>query len=114
MRCGPERSESVQPLLEPVVRVRLVVERVDLDVAGRPIERDGLVERAVGLQVDHAASSLGGLHLGNVQVTYADMHVFDIWGLKDTPALVIGMDLLTQFEQVALDFGRSKVRFDFI
>lgn len=57
---------------------------------------------------------LGGLHLGNVQVTYADMHVFDIWGLKDSPALVIGMDLLSQFEQVSLDFGRSQVRFDFI
>jgi hypothetical protein len=54
---------------------------------------------------------LGGLHLGNVPVTYADMHVFDIWGLKDTPALVIGMDLLAQFEEVALDFGRSQVRF---
>lgn len=57
---------------------------------------------------------LGGLQLGNVQVTYADMHVFDIWGLKDTPALVIGMDLLGQFEKVALDFGRSQVRFDFV
>jgi predicted aspartyl protease len=57
---------------------------------------------------------LGGLHLGNVPVTYADMHVFDIWDLKDTPALVLGMDLLAQFEQVALDFGRSQVRFDFI
>lgn len=56
---------------------------------------------------------LGGLHLGNVQVTYADMHVFDIWDLKNSPALVIGMDLLQQFEQVALDFGRSQVRFDF-
>lgn len=56
---------------------------------------------------------LGGLHLGNVPVTYADMHVFDIWGLKETPALVLGMDLLTQFEQVALDFGRSAVRFEF-
>lgn len=57
---------------------------------------------------------LGGLHLGNVSVTCADMHVFDIWGLKDSPALVLGMDLLQQFEQVALDFGRSQVRFEFI
>ncbi|MDB5453598.1 MAG: hypothetical protein JWO33_2176 [Caulobacteraceae bacterium] len=55
---------------------------------------------------------LGGLHLGNVPTVYADMHVFDIWGLKDTPALVLGMDLLTQFEAVALDFGKSQVRFD--
>ncbi|MFC3070131.1 retroviral-like aspartic protease family protein [Phenylobacterium soli] len=55
---------------------------------------------------------LGGLELGNVPVVYADAHVFDIWGLKDQPAIVLGMDLLTQFDAVALDFGRSQVRFD--
>ena len=57
---------------------------------------------------------LGGLRLGNVPVTYANMHVFDVWGLKDVPALVIGIDLLSQFERVALDFGRSAVRFEFV
>ncbi|WP_337189266.1 retroviral-like aspartic protease family protein [Phenylobacterium sp.] len=56
---------------------------------------------------------LGGLHLGNVPVTCADMHVFRIWNLENSPALVLGIDLLSQFEQVALDFGRSRVRFDF-
>jgi predicted aspartyl protease len=55
---------------------------------------------------------LGGLQLGNVPVVYADMHVFKVWGLEATPALVLGMDLLTQFDAVALDFGRSRVRFD--
>jgi predicted aspartyl protease len=57
---------------------------------------------------------LGGLHLGNVPVTHADTHVFKIWDLKDVPALVLGIDLLAQFDQVALDFGRSRVRFDFV
>lgn len=55
---------------------------------------------------------LGGLQLGNVPVVYADTHVFDLWGLKQQPAIVLGMDLLTQFDAVALDFGRSQVRFD--
>jgi hypothetical protein len=55
---------------------------------------------------------LGGLQLGNVPVVYSEAHVFDLWDLKKTPALVLGMDLLTQFESVALDFGRSQVRFD--
>jgi predicted aspartyl protease len=55
---------------------------------------------------------LGGLRLGNVPVVYADMHVFGLWGLKDTPAIVLGMDLLTQFDAVSLDFGRALVRFD--
>jgi hypothetical protein len=71
-------------------------------------------ESFVGESVFLPFLRLGGLHLGNVPVTYADMHVFDIWDLKDTPALVLGIDLLSQFEQVALDFGRSQVRFDFI
>lgn len=55
---------------------------------------------------------LGGLQLGNVPVVHANMHVFDLWGLKDKPAIVLGMDLLSQFETVSLDFGRSQVRFD--
>lgn len=55
---------------------------------------------------------LGGLQLGNVPVYYADTHVFEVWGLKNEPAIVLGMDLLTQFNAVALDFGRSQVRFD--
>mgnify|MGYP006175772861 CR=1 FL=1 len=42
------------------------------------------------------------------------MHVFKIWDLEDKPGLVLGMDLLRQFEQVALDFGRSRVRFEYV
>jgi hypothetical protein len=57
---------------------------------------------------------LGGLHLGNVPVVYADLHVFKLWGLEDAPAVILGMDLLTQFNAVALDFGRSQVRFDVV
>jgi len=57
---------------------------------------------------------LGGLQLGNVPTVYSPQtEVFDIWGLSKSPAIVLGMDLLTQFESVALDFGRSQVRFDF-
>jgi predicted aspartyl protease len=55
---------------------------------------------------------LGDLQMGNVPVVFAEMHVFDVWGLKTKPAVVLGMDLLTQFDTVALDFGRSHVRFD--
>ena len=57
---------------------------------------------------------LGGLTLGNVPVVFAETHVFRLWGLQKTPALILGMDLLSQFTSVALDFGRSTVRFDFV
>ena len=56
---------------------------------------------------------LGGLTLGNVPVVFTEAHVFKLWELTDTPALILGMDLLSQFSSVALDFGRSTVRFDF-
>jgi predicted aspartyl protease len=58
---------------------------------------------------------LGGLQLGNVPTVFSPFtEVFDIWGLKNSPALVLGMDLLTQFEAVAMDFGRNQVRFDIV
>jgi hypothetical protein len=55
---------------------------------------------------------LGGLQLGNVGVVHSDAHAFQIWGLADKPAVLLGMDLLRQFQAVSLDFGRSQVRFD--
>ncbi len=97
------------------------------ELAGREAKRKGFIEEVRAVRMETLAGEvfrgetlylpflrLGGLHLGNVQVTYADAHVFDVWGLKNSPALVIGMDLLKQFELVALDFGRSAVRFQFV
>lgn len=55
---------------------------------------------------------LGGLLLGNVGVMHADTHVFELWGLADKPTVLLGMDLLGEFQAVSLDFGRSQVRFD--
>jgi hypothetical protein len=69
-------------------------------------------EKFVGEMVYLPFMRLGGLTLGNVPVVFSDMHVFDLWKLHDKPAVVLGMDLLTQFDLVALDFGHSSVRFD--
>ena len=55
---------------------------------------------------------LGGLNLGNVPVVFSESHVFALWELQSRPTIILGMDLLTQFNAVALDFGRSTVRFD--
>ena len=69
-------------------------------------------ERFVGQMGYLPFMRLGGLNLGNVPVVFAESHVFSLWGLKTKPAIILGMDLLTQFDAVALDFGRSTVRFD--
>ena len=56
---------------------------------------------------------VGGVTVHPGDLIHADLHVFKLWDLDETPALILGMDLLTQFNAVSLDFGRSQVRFDF-
>src|SRR3954452_10644801 len=51
-------SSFREPLLEPVVRVGLVVERRDLSVALSAIERDRFGERAVGLELHRSRAVL--------------------------------------------------------
>lgn len=65
-----------------------------------------------GEQLNLPFIRLGGLNLGNVPVVFTDMPVFKLWDLHDTPTIMLGIDLLTQFTTVAVDFGRSAVRFD--
>lgn len=45
-------------------------------------------------------------------VAIADMQIFDVWGLGQRPALLIGMNFLRQFAQVSIDYGLKEVRFD--
>lgn len=78
-----------------------------------PVELQAITgETFIGQMIFLPFVRLGGLHLGAVPVVHADVHIFRIWDLDKTPAMVLGMDLLTQFKAVALDYGRSRVRFD--
>ena len=54
---------------------------------------------------------LGTLTIRNLRIAYADLHPFDLWDLTDRPALLMGMDIMRFFEEVALDYGRNEVRF---
>ena len=42
----------------------------------------------------------------------ADFLVFGVWGLRQRPALLIGMNLLRQFGRVSIDYGLKELRFD--
>jgi len=45
-------------------------------------------------------------------VAIADMQIFDVWGLGDSPALLIGMNWLRQFERVSIDYRLKEIRFN--
>ena len=53
---------------------------------------------------------IGGLSVPNWPVAFADLHTFKLWNLVDRPAILIGVDILSRFETVCLDFRRDEVR----
>jgi hypothetical protein len=57
------------------------------------------------------ALRIGGLRLPTWPVAFADLHAFSLWNLTDQPALMIGVDILSRFSVVSLDFLRGEVRF---
>ena len=95
--------------------LRRLIMRLDPTAAQRATHV-GLIsiagERFSGEQLYLPFIRLGGLNLGNVPVVFSDMPIFKLWDLHETPTIMIGIDLLTQFETVSVDFGRSAVRFD--
>jgi predicted aspartyl protease len=57
------------------------------------------------------ALRVGGLHLPYWPVAFADLYTFQLWKLTDRPAILLGVDVLSRFEYVCLDFPRDEVRF---
>ena len=55
---------------------------------------------------------IGDLRLGNMPVVFADPHTFRLFKLENTPAVLIGMDVLRLFNRVAIDFTDKEVRFN--
>jgi predicted aspartyl protease len=47
----------------------------------------------------------------NIPMAFCDLHLFDMWGLRDRPALLLGVDVLRMFSRVELDFGNQAVLF---
>jgi len=51
---------------------------------------------------------IGDMTLTNLEVIFADFHVFKLWGLDQEPALLIGMDMLGVLERLVIDYRRNE------
>ncbi len=94
--------------------MRRAVQAVTADRNFTPV--DVIIHGATGQDVPGQvalvpAMRIGGVHFSTFPVAFADLHTFDLWGLSDQPALMMGMDLLRIFDQVSVDFGHRQVRF---
>ena len=88
MRSGQHRKASV-----PIELISVTGRKLTADLTTMPKIR------------------LGGMDLGNVQVAYSNAHPFKKFGLLKQPALLLGVDVLSSFRRVSLDFESKKVRF---
>ncbi len=55
---------------------------------------------------------LGTVRIGNVTIVYGNFHIFEVWGMQSTPALIIGMDVLGTVRGLGIDFQRAEIYFD--
>lgn len=69
-------------------------------------EIDGRVTRAGKIR-------LKGFEFTTAEIVIADIQIFDLWGLAERPALLIGMNYLRSFSSVSIDYGLKELRFDF-
>jgi Aspartyl protease len=53
--------------------------------------------------------NLIGLKIRQLTVAAADVPVFDLWGLSQAPAMLVGMDILSQVETLVIDYRRREV-----
>lgn len=66
----------------------------------------------IGLDINVDEIKLGELTLTYTPMVVAGLEVFDVWGLGEQPALLLGMDSLRRFTRVSIDYGRKELRFE--
>src|ERR1700691_2928842 len=105
---GAEVSAANEPLLAALARrnpsfgemgsIRLI------DITGGEILGKVAMVKKISLTA--------ALTFTDCPLVIADFLVFDVWGLRQRPAMLIGMNLLRQFKRVSIDYGLQELRFD--
>jgi hypothetical protein len=57
-------------------------------------------------------ATIGDMTLTNMEVIFADFHVFKLWGLNEQPAMLIGMDMIGVLDRLVIDYRRNEVSMD--
>ena len=83
--------------------------------ASAPQRTTGIVTatgRHMTLELDEIAEAeVGGVTIHNMPLAFAQLHTFDRFGLTRQPALLLGMDVLSQCQKVTVDLRRREATF---
>ncbi len=52
---------------------------------------------------------LGAIRIGNAVLVYGDFPIFEVWGLTEHPAIILGMDVLGTVDAFAIDFRHAEI-----
>ena len=92
----------------------------DAVLQARPKLRDKIIPAplisATGQTIDGQLAPLpllrmGGLGVTNLLIAFAPLHVFQIWDMVRRPSLLVGVDVLREFDDIVMDFARREVLF---
>ncbi len=77
---------------------------------------DTPIVSATGQTISARMADLPDLRVGTLRlpiwpVAFADLYTFRMWKLVERPAILLGVDVMSRFEHVSLDFSRDEVRF---
>lgn len=53
---------------------------------------------------------LGSITINSSHMTFGDMNIFKHWGMTDTPAILIGMDVLGLVDMLIIDYRRRELQ----
>lgn len=53
---------------------------------------------------------IGEMDIASAYVTFGEFDVFDLWGLGDEPALLLGMDVIGVADALMIDYARGEFR----
>jgi hypothetical protein len=89
--------------------IRKRVRATDTDAAIRLVGVTGQSVTGVARMVRHI--EMDKVKVTNIPMAFCDLHLFDMWDLRDRPAMLLGVDVLRMFSRVELDFGNKAVLF---
>jgi predicted aspartyl protease len=52
---------------------------------------------------------IDSLRITDVAIVFGDFHIFQVWGMHDKPAMIIGMDVLGTVASLSIDFKNQDV-----
>jgi predicted aspartyl protease len=75
-------------------------------------EEISVTGRRSTVQIQNVAEMrIGALTIRNMSLAFADLHTFNHYGLANTPAMLLGMDVLSLCDRVTVDFDRREATF---